>query len=56
MLNKKIIIGLVFGGNSGEHEVSIKSAKTIYDALIHSYNQKIRMKRMVKNTLRAYKV
>ena len=38
MLNKKLIIGLVFGGNSGEHEVSIKSAKTIYNALSHSYN------------------
>ena len=38
MSNKKITIGLVFGGNSSEHEVSIKSAKTIYNALSHSYN------------------
>ena len=38
MSNKKLIIGLVFGGNSSEHEVSIKSARTIYNALSHSYN------------------
>ena len=38
MLNKKITIGLVFGGNSSEHEVSIKSARTIYNALSHSSN------------------
>ncbi len=38
MSNKKITIGLVFGGNSSEHEVSIKSAKTIYNALSHSCN------------------
>ncbi|MBW3042486.1 D-alanine--D-alanine ligase family protein [Prochlorococcus marinus] len=38
MSNKKLTIGLVFGGNSSEHEVSIKSAKTIYHALLHSYN------------------
>jgi len=38
MLNKKLTIGLVFGGNSSEHEVSIESAKTIYNALSHSYN------------------
>jgi len=29
----KVRIGLVFGGKSGEHEVSIRSAKSIYDAL-----------------------
>lgn len=29
----KIRIGLVFGGKSGEHEVSIRSAKSIYEAL-----------------------
>ena len=40
MSTKKITIGLVFGGNSSEHEVSIKSAKTIYTALCHSYNRK----------------
>ncbi len=38
MSKKKLIIGLVFGGKSSEHEVSIKSAKTIYNALSHSYN------------------
>lgn len=30
---KKINIGLVFGGRSGEHEVSLKSAKSIYENL-----------------------
>jgi D-alanine-D-alanine ligase len=39
MSNKKLTIGLVFGGNSSEHEVSIKSARTIYNALSHSYNR-----------------
>ncbi len=39
MTNKKITIGLVFGGNSSEHEVSIKSAKTIYNAFSHPYNR-----------------
>ena len=39
-MNKKLTIGLVFGGISSEHEVSIKSANTIYTALSHSYNQK----------------
>ena len=39
MSNKKQIIGLVFGGNSSEHEVSIKSARTIYNAFSHSYNR-----------------
>jgi len=38
MSNKKQIIGLVFGGYSSEHEVSIKSAETIYAALSHSCN------------------
>ena len=38
MSYKKITIGLVFGGESSEHEVSIKSAETIYAALSHSYN------------------
>ena len=37
-MNKKLKIGLVFGGNSSEHEVSIKSARTIHDALNHPYN------------------
>ena len=40
MSNKKITIGLVFGGNSSEHEISIKSAKTIYNALKHPNNNK----------------
>ena len=39
MSNKKITIGLVFGGNSSEHEVSIKSAKTIYNAFSDTYNR-----------------
>jgi len=30
---KKTNIGLVFGGRSGEHEVSLQSAKSIYEAL-----------------------
>ena len=30
---KKIRVGLVFGGKSGEHEVSIMSAESIYKAL-----------------------
>ncbi len=38
MSKQKLNIGLVFGGKSSEHEVSIKSAKTIYDALSHSNN------------------
>ena len=38
MSNKKLIIGLVFGGNSSEHEVSIKSARAIYNAFSNSYN------------------
>ena len=38
MPNKKLNIGLVFGGNSSEHEVSIQSAKTIYNALSSSLN------------------
>ena len=38
MSNKRLHVGLVFGGNSSEHEVSILSAKTIYNALSHSQN------------------
>lgn len=30
---KKMNIGLIFGGKSGEHEVSLVSARSIYDAL-----------------------
>ncbi len=33
MPRKKINIGLVFGGRSGEHEVSLLSAKSIFEAL-----------------------
>ena len=33
MFSNKSVIGVVFGGKSSEHEVSIKSAKTIYNAL-----------------------
>lgn len=29
----KLRVGLIFGGRSGEHEVSVRSAKSIYDAL-----------------------
>ena len=39
MSNKKLTIGLVFGGNSSEHEISIQSAKTICQALSHSHNR-----------------
>ena len=38
---KKKCIGLIFGGNSNEHEVSISSAKTIYQA----FNSKINKER-----------
>ncbi len=38
MKNKKLNIGLIFGGKSSEHEVSIQSAKTIYNALSSSLN------------------
>lgn len=30
---KRINVGLIYGGRSGEHEVSLQSAKSIYDAL-----------------------
>ncbi len=32
-MSNKIRVGLVFGGRSGEHEVSLMSAKSIYEAL-----------------------
>jgi D-alanine-D-alanine ligase len=32
-------VGLLFGGRSGEHEVSVKSARAIYQALISPENQ-----------------
>ena len=33
MRQKKLRVGLIFGGKSGEHEVSLQSAKSIYEAL-----------------------
>ena len=41
MSNNKLVIGVVFGGKSSEHEVSIKSAKTIYTALRHLSNKEL---------------
>ena len=38
MSNNKLYIGLIFGGDSSEHEISILSAKTIYKALSSSSN------------------
>lgn len=32
-MNKKIRVGILFGGRSAEHEVSIQSAKNVYQAL-----------------------
>jgi len=32
-MSKKINVGLIYGGRSGEHEVSLQSAKSIYEAL-----------------------
>ncbi|KGF96988.1 D-alanine--D-alanine ligase A [Prochlorococcus marinus str. MIT 9302] len=36
---KKKFIGLIFGGNSNEHEVSISSAKTVYQAFNSEINK-----------------
>ena len=36
---KKKCIGLIFGGNSNEHEVSISSAKTGYQAFNSDINK-----------------
>ncbi len=36
--DKKKCIGLIFGGNSNEHEVSISSAKTVYQAFNSEIN------------------
>ena len=41
MKDSKTSVGVIFGGNSGEHDVSIKSALTIIDALQHEENLKI---------------
>ena len=38
---KKKCIGLIFGGNSNEHEVSISSAKTVYLAFNSDINKKL---------------
>ena len=40
---KKKCIGLIFGGNSNEHEVSISSAKTVYKA----FNSEINNERFI---------
>ena len=32
-MKKKIRIGILFGGKSAEHEVSVRSAKNVIDAL-----------------------
>ncbi len=32
-MDNKINVGIIFGGQSGEHEVSLQSAKSIYDAI-----------------------
>ena len=36
---KKKCIGLIFGGNSNEHEISISSAKTVYQAFNSEINK-----------------
>ena len=36
---KKKSIGLIFGGNSNEHEVSLSSAKTVYQAFNSAKNK-----------------
>jgi D-alanine-D-alanine ligase len=36
MDHKKITVGILFGGKSAEHEVSLQSAKNVYDALDRS--------------------
>jgi D-alanine-D-alanine ligase len=32
-MNKKIIVGILFGGKSAEHEISLLSAKNVYEAI-----------------------
>ncbi|MDR2576296.1 MAG: D-alanine--D-alanine ligase [Treponema sp.] len=32
-VNNKITVGIIFGGKSAEHEVSLQSAKNVYDAI-----------------------
>ena len=36
---RKNCIGLIFGGNSNEHEISISSAKTVYQAFNSEINK-----------------
>ena len=36
---KKKCVGLIFGGDSNEHEVSISSAKTVYQAFNSEINK-----------------
>ena len=41
MINvEKICIGIIFGGNSNEHEISISSAQTIFKAFDSKINKK----------------
>ena len=40
MPSNKLVIGLIFGGKSSEHEVSIKSARNIFHALNSSENKR----------------
>jgi len=39
IVGKKKCIGLIFGGNSNEHEVSISSAKTVFQAFNSEINK-----------------
>jgi D-alanine-D-alanine ligase len=32
-MEKKLVVGILFGGKSAEHEVSLQSAKNVYDAI-----------------------
>ena len=32
-MNRKMTVGIVFGGKSAEHEVSLRSAKNVFDAI-----------------------
>jgi D-alanine-D-alanine ligase len=32
-MDRKINVGIIFGGKSAEHEVSLESAKNVYDAI-----------------------
>jgi D-alanine-D-alanine ligase len=32
-MEKKCIVGILFGGKSAEHEVSLQSAKNVFDAI-----------------------